>query len=203
MLIKPSDSDVRTLYGYLTACITPRPIAWVSSLSKAGVANLAPYSFFNGISVKPATLMFSSVNNKHGEKKDTVVNIEDTKEFVVNVVTQAQVEVMNQSSAEYPADESEFDKCDIDTRASEIVAPFSVALAPIQMECKLYDIHRIGEGPFASNLVIGEIVMIRINDDILDDKKQIDPNKLDAIGRMGGSFYSRTTDNFSVDKPKI
>jgi len=201
MIIIPKDVPPRELYQHMVSCITPRPIAWVSSLSKKGIPNLAPYSFFNGIGVNPPTLLFSSVNKRDGRKKDTVINIENTKEFVVNVATFKQAEKMNQSSAEYDADTSEFDSCDIEIcPGNKVKAPW-VKDSPVHMECSLYKIIHIGEGPLAANLVIGNILSIHISDDILKDNNTIDPKKLDSIGRLGGSSYSRTTEIFDLDRP--
>ena len=135
----------RQAYHWMTAMIVPRPIAWVSSLSPAGIVNLAPFSFFNGITSRPPMLMFVPVTKSDGTPKDTLRNIEATKEFVVNLVSAQQAEAMNATSAELPPDESEFDHFSIDAVASDRVAPPRVAGAPIAMECKLEQITRIGD----------------------------------------------------------
>jgi flavin reductase (DIM6/NTAB) family NADH-FMN oxidoreductase RutF len=202
MIINANEVPPRELYGHMVSCITPRPIAWVSSLSANNVSNLAPYSFFNGVGVNPPTLLFSSVNKRDGEKKDTVINIQATKEFTVNIVNFEMAEVMNQSSFEYAEDVSEFEACGIETVKGDKIRVPGVAKAPVRMECELYKIISIGEGPLAANLVIGRILNIHIKDDILSEGK-IDPAKLDTIGRLGGSAYSRTTDRFDLPRPTL
>ena len=203
MIIKPDEMPAHHFYKHLVWCITPRPIAWVSSLSLDGVANLAPFSFFNGIGANPPALMFSAVNRRDGSKKDTVANIESQKEFVVNIVSYANREAMNLSSADFPADESEIDACKLTRGTSELVKPPFIQEAAIHMECSLNQIVHLGEGPLAANLIIGNIVKIFINDDVLDADGAVDPNKLDSIGRLGGSSYSRTTENFEIPRPTI
>lgn len=203
MIISPKDISPKALYGHMVACISPRPIAWVSTQSDQGISNLAPYSFFNGVGTNPPTLLFSSVNKRDGQKKDTVINIESTGEFVVNVVNFSQAETMNQCGAEYESGISEFDSCNVAHCPSSIVKVPMVKEAPVNMECRLYKIIHIGEGPAAANLVIGNILALHIKDEVLDDKGQIDPAKLDTIGRLGGNSYTRTTERFNLPRPKL
>jgi flavin reductase (DIM6/NTAB) family NADH-FMN oxidoreductase RutF len=192
----------RHAYHWMTAMIVPRPIAWVSSVSPAGVVNLAPFSFFNGITSRPPILMFVPVTKADGTPKDTLRNIEATGEFVVNLVSRKQAEVMNASAAALPPDESEMERYAIEAAGSERVAPPRVAEAPIAMECKLEQITRIGDEPGIANVVFGRILCAHFDDAIINDAGRIDPAKLDLIGRMGGEDYCTTRDQFAVARPE-
>ena len=192
----------RQAYHWMTAMIVPRPIAWVSSVSPAGIVNLAPFSFFNGITSRPPMLMFVPVTKADGTPKDTLRNIEATEEFVVNLVSAQQAEAMNATSAELPPDESEFDHFSIAAAASDRVAPPRVAGAPIAMECKLEQIARIGDAPGIANVVFGRILCAHIDDAVINDAGRIDPAKLDLIGRMGGGDYCTTRDQFTISRPE-
>lgn len=203
MIVLPEDLKPHQFYRYMVWCITPRPIAWVSSVSPEGHSNLAPYSFFNGIGANPPTLLFSAVNRRDGSKKDTVRNIEEQKEFVVNVVNYENREAMNCCSADFEPEQSEFESCGLTPADSERVTVPHVQEAPIYMECSLNQIVHLGEGPLAANLIIGNILKIFIDDAVMDDEGQVDPAKLDSIGRLGGSSYSTTRDRFSMERPKI
>ncbi len=201
MRIDPAEISLAELYGWMISAITPRPIAWVSSVSADGLTNLAPFSFFQGVTANPPTLLFSVVNDRRGEKKDTILNIEAVPEFVVNVVSYELREQMNRSSALLPYGESEFGFSGVTAAPSELVRPPRVAEAPVHFECRLQQIVRVGEGPLAGNVVFGTILLIDVKDDVLDSDGRIDPAKLDAIARMGGECYSRTTDRFSLKRP--
>jgi flavin reductase (DIM6/NTAB) family NADH-FMN oxidoreductase RutF len=201
MKVDVSTITARDTYRMMIELITPRPIGWISTLSPAGITNLAPFSFFNGVGASPPTVCFSAVNSRDGRVKDTVLNIEATGEFVVNIAGYDNRIAMNASSEELPYEESEFDACGVIAVASETVKPPRVADAKAHFECVLHQIVRIGEGPLAANLVIGRIVLIHIADDVLDDKGAIDPRRLDTIGRMGGDAYARTTDVFRLPRP--
>ncbi|MET0261585.1 MAG: flavin reductase family protein, partial [Rariglobus sp.] len=157
----------RDAYNWMASSITPRPIAWVSTLSPDGKTNLAPFSFFNGITGNPPTLMFSAVNLRDGAKKDTVRNIEATGEFVVNLVSHALTEKMNACAALLPYGESEFEAFGIVQSAAVNVRPPRVAAAPVSFECRLHTILPIGEGAGAANVVFGRIVAAHVNDAVL------------------------------------
>lgn len=191
----------RDAYNWMINAITPRPIAWVSTISASGKTNLAPFSFFQGVCAKPPTLLFTAVNHRGGQKKDTVLNIEAVPEFVVNIVPYALAEPMNHTSAGLPHGESEFDHFKIATETSLTVRPPRVAAAPIAFECRLDRIVLIGEGAGAANVVFGTIVSAHVSDAVLGADGQIDPAKLDPIGRMGGDYYSRTTGLFTIHRP--
>ncbi len=203
MQLDPQEMGVRDFYLHMVRLIMPRPIAWVSSISGSGIQNLAPYSFFNGVGANPPTLMFCPVNRRDGSKKDSLLNIEETGEFVVNVVPFATAEVMNQTSAEYPHEVSEFDACSLTPVASSRVAPPRLKESTASFECQLHLAMQLGSGPVGANLVIGRIVLVHVDDHVLDDEGLADPAKLDLVGRMGGATYSRTTDRFDLPRPSL
>ena len=203
MQIDPDTLSARDLYQHLIRLITPRPIAWVSTLSPTGITNLAPFSFFTGITSKPPTLLFSCVDRADGTLKDTPRNILATGEFVVNVVSFPDATAMNASSADWPEEVSEFEACGIVPQPSTLVRPPQVASAPAAFECRLWQSVRVEEAPgtLGATLIIGRIVSIRIEDSILDPQGWPDPERLDTIGRFGGESYTRTTDSFDLRRP--
>jgi flavin reductase (DIM6/NTAB) family NADH-FMN oxidoreductase RutF len=138
----------------------------------------------------------------HGEAKDTLRNIRETKEFVVNVVTYDLAEAMNLSSGEYDSLVNEFDVAKLTAQASAVVRPPRVAESPVSFECRLHQILDFSTAPTSGSLVIGQIVSIHINDAHLKDGK-LDRNSLDLIGRMGGIQYTRTTQRFEMVRPKV
>jgi flavin reductase (DIM6/NTAB) family NADH-FMN oxidoreductase RutF len=192
----------REAYGLMTASIQPRPIAWVSTISADGRTNLAPFSFFQGITGNPPTLMISPVNDRHGNRKDTVRNLEAVPEFVVSVVPYALREAMNASSASLPYGESEFTACGVAPAPSERVRPPRVAASPVAFECSVHSIVLIGEGPLAAHVVFGRILLAHLDDAVLDAEGRPDPARLDLIGRLGGSAYARTTERFTLTRPE-
>lgn len=193
---------IRDVYTLMVQLITPRPIAWVSSMSKHGVANLAPYSFFNGIGANPPSVLFCPVNRRDGSKKDSLLNVLETKEFVVNVVSAADAEIMNGTSADYSSETSEIEALGIETIASKKVSPPRVASSLAQFECKLLQHIELADGPAGANVIIGEIVMMHVDDTIITENV-IDPGKLDNVGRLGGKAYTKTTDRFELDRPPL
>jgi flavin reductase (DIM6/NTAB) family NADH-FMN oxidoreductase RutF len=191
----------RDAYGWMISTILPRPIAWVSTISLEGKTNLAPFSFFQGVTSNPPTLMFVPVNTRDGTKKDTVRNIEAVAEFVVNLVPFALAEPMNQTSAMLPYGESEFAAFGIAPAPSERIRPPRVGAAPVAFECALDRIVQIGEGPLAANVVFGRILLAHVADGVLGSDGRPDAGKLDLIGRLGGEAYARTTERFSLKRP--
>ena len=191
----------RDAYGWIAATILPRPIAWVSTIAADGRTNLAPFSFFQGVTSNPPTLLFVPVNDRHGQPKDTLRNIGQVPEFVVNLVSCALAEPMNATAALLPYGESEFEKFGIAAAPSERVRPPRVAAAPVAFECTLHQIVRVGEGPLAGNIVIGRIQLAHISEDVLGADGRPDPAKLDLVGRLGGESYCRTRDQFALKRP--
>jgi flavin reductase (DIM6/NTAB) family NADH-FMN oxidoreductase RutF len=200
-VINPEELPARDVYRWLISAITPRPIAWVSTVSPEGATNLAPFSFFNGVTSNPPSLLFCPVNDRNGAPKDTLRNVEATGEFVVNVCSFAQAEPMNASGGAFPYGESEFERCGIASAPSLTVKPPRVAAAPVAFECGLHQIVRIGSGPLGGNIVIGLIRRIHVADAVLGADGFCDPAKLDTIGRMGGDLYTRTRDRFVIERP--
>jgi flavin reductase (DIM6/NTAB) family NADH-FMN oxidoreductase RutF len=191
----------REAYSWLIGTITPRPIAWVSTVSTAGRTNLAPFSFFNAVCAHPPTLMFSPVNHPDGRQKDTVRNIEAVPEFVVSLVPFALAEQMSATSAALPPDESEFERCVVVAAPSTRVRPPRVAAAPVAFECALDRIVTLGEGPLAANVIFGRILLAHVSDAVLGPDGRPDPAKLDLVGRLGGDRYARTREVFTIPRP--
>jgi flavin reductase (DIM6/NTAB) family NADH-FMN oxidoreductase RutF len=194
----------RELYRTLLIAVGPRPIAWVSTLSKSGQRNLAPFSFFNAISATPPMLGFSPGIRQLPdgvETKGTLVNVRETGEFVVNVVTHELAEAMNVTSGEYEHGVDEFDLAKLAPRPSQVIRPPQVAASPVSFECKLDRILDFGK-PVSGSLVIGEIVALHIEDGVLKEGR-LDVNALDLIGRMGGMQYTRTTNRFEMPRPVV
>lgn len=193
--------SARDVYQLMIGLITPRPIAWVTTVSARGIVNLAPFSFFSGVSASPPTLAFSCVNRRDGSKKDTIRNLEVVPEFVVNLCSYDQREAVNESSAEVDYEVDELALCGLTPAPSQKVRPPCVAQAPAHLECKVHQIVQVGEGPLAAHLVIGEILLISLREDVLTEKGSVDSEKLDTIGRMGGIAYTRTRDVFELLRP--
>lgn len=202
MTIDPGQHDPRQVYKLMIGAIVPRPIAFVSTVSKEGVRNLAPFSFFMGVCADPPIVAFSTTLKPGGDrKKDTLRNVEDTGEFVVNVVTESIAEAMNACSGEYPPDVDEFAVSGLTPVASDLVRAPRVKESPVNMECRLHQVIRVGGEILGASLVLGQVVRFHLDDSIGEDFK-VDPDKLRAIGRMGGMGYTRTRDRFELMRPK-
>jgi len=209
MIVSPSDLSHSELYGILLNSVAPRPIAWVSTVSASGQLNLAPFSFFNCVCVDPPLLAFAPGLRRakqpdagHGEAKDTLRNIREAKEFVVNIVTYELAEAMNLTSGEYDASVNEFELAKVTPQPSKSVRPPRVAESRVSFECRLHQIIDFSSAPTSGSLVIGEIVSIHINDTHIEEGR-LDRNSLDLIGRMGGNQYTRTTQRFEMVRPKV
>ncbi len=201
MQLDPETLAARDRYLLMIATILPRPIAWVATTSPDGAANLAPFSFFTGICANPMTICFAPVNDRNGKKKDTLVNIELTKQFTVNIVNEQNALKMNQTSAPYPYGVNEFEKAGVTAIPSLKVKPPRVKESPVSYECELHQIVRIGEGALAGNLVIGRVVLFHCEDSLYNGGK-INHQDIHAIGRMEGSWYARTNDSFQLPRPE-
>ena len=198
MQFVPSNMNVRDIYQLLVQLVVPRPIAWVSTVSDAGVTNLAPFSFFNAVGANPPTLMFCPVNKRDGSFKDSLANVIDNGEFVVNVVSYDLGDTMFQTAAEFDKEISEFEAVGIESVPSVCVQPPRVAKSLAQFECRRNRVIHLAEGKAGANIVIGDIVQIHVSDTVIEEPTKIDPEKLDAIGRMGGASYARTADRFEL-----
>ena len=200
MIVDPAVEDYRNIYKLIVGAIVPRPIAFVSTIDAEGVFNLAPFSFFTAISANPPVICFSPMIRGDQSRKDTLNNIEATREFVVNVVSEEFAEKMNVTSAEFPPHVDEFAKSGLTPVSSDIVKPPRVGQSRISMECKLLQVVHVSAKPLGGSIVIGEVLRFHIEDAIFNDFK-IDPAELHAIGRMGGPTYVRTTDRFDLARP--
>ena len=201
MLLDFAALKSRIAYRWMSSTILPRPIAWVSTISPDGRTNLAPFSFFQGVTANPPTLMFVPVNTREGTKKDTVRNIELLPEFVVNLVPFALAEQMNNCAALLPYGESEFATFGIASAPSEKVRPPRVAASPVAFECALDRIVHIGTGPLAANVIFGRILVAHVSDGVLGPGGMPDSSKLDLVGRLGGEDYAMTRETFSLSRP--
>lgn len=204
MDLNPQDLSPEIRYKLLTGCVVPRPIAVVSTVSTNGVANLAPFSYFNIVGHLPMALSFSVAGRKPDQSlKDSLRNVRSseaggTGEFVINIAVESYAQSMALSAATLPYEVSEFDLTQLTPVPGRVVRPFRIAESPIAFECRTIQIVSIG----ISQLVIGEVVHMTIQDELLDERFRIDPNKLKAIGRMAGSQYCRTSDRFEIrDEP--
>ncbi len=204
MNVRPDQLPHRELHRILIGTVVPRPIAWVSTLSDRRL-NLAPFSFFNVVSAQPPLLGFSpSLRQVDGRPapKDTLRNVRETGEFVVNVVRFAMAEAMNLTSGDYESSITEFQLAKVATRPSQVVRPPQVEKSPVSFECKLERIIDFGSEPPSGSLVIGEIVCVHLEDEVLKEER-LDPESLDLIGRMGGMQYVRITQRFEMKRPEV
>jgi len=203
VIVDPCAAEPRDIYKLMVGAIVPRPIAFVSSLGADGVPNLAPFSFFTAISANPPVICFSPmVRGSDGKRKDTLNNIAATREFVVNVVSEEFVERMNLCSPEYPPEIDEFSVSGLTPVPSDLVKPARVAESRIHMECRLLQIVDVSALPLGGSLVIGEVLRFHIDDELLSGYA-IDPDRLNAVGRMGGPSYARTRDRFNLERPPV
>ncbi|MDR0267288.1 flavin reductase family protein [Paenibacillus sp.] len=203
MDISPNELHWKDAYKLMIGSILPRPIAFVSTVDPSGTANLAPFSFFTAICADPLMICFAPMRRgTDGRKKDTLVNIEATSEFVVNIVGEQLVEQMNETAPEFDPDVDEFHEVGLTPIPSQLIRPYRVKESGIQMECVLHDILHFGDQPGAGSLVIGKVVRMHINDELYADGK-IDMEKLLPIGRMAGQVYTRAaSDTFILERKK-
>ncbi len=198
----PQKLDIKTNYHLLISGIIPRPVAFVATLDKEGNHNLAPFSFYNGFSANPPIIGFSpALSGRTGNPKDTLLNVRDVAEFTVSLVTTSMTEQMAMASSTYERGVDEFVKSGLTKRESQIVKPPHVHESPFIMECKLWDIIEMGGLPAGGNLILGEVVMFHVCEDVYSGDR-IDPQKLDAVSRLGYNWYSRANDGlFELNRP--
>lgn len=202
----PAECQPRQIYKLMIGIIVPRPVALVSTMDKQGVVNLAPFSFFCGVGSNPPTVLFCpslrpGASSGTVEPKDTLRNVEETGEFVINVVNDAIAAAANASSAEVPPEIDEFVISGLTPIASEAVRPPRVAESPAQMECKLLQVIYTGHAPGSGVIVLGEVLRFHIQENLFDDFR-VDPAGLDAVGRMAGTTWVRTHDRFDLIRPE-
>ena len=204
--INPADHKVGEIYKLMVGLIVPRPVALVSTVDRDGVPNVAPFSFFNGVGSNPPTVLFcptlhSPSTLRPDDRKDTLRNVEQTGEFVINIVSTAIAAETNLAAADVGPEVDEFQLAGLTAIPSEVVRPPRVAEAPAQMECKLLQIVFTGQGSGAGVVVLGEILRFHVRED-LEENFRIDPGKLDAVGRMAGNTWVSTHERFELVRPK-
>ena len=199
MIFDPNEISFQETHKLMIGSIVPRPIAFVSTQSKDGKNNVAPFSYFNGVCSKPPTIMFAPARRGwDGQEKDTLINIRDTKEFVVNIVSEPFAEKMVLCSTDFDSDVDEFEMSGLTPITSQKVAPPRVGESKVSFECKLNQIVEIGDGTAGSGfVVIGTIVLFHIDEEVYEDGR-INLEKLQALGRIAGNGYARTTDTFDI-----
>lgn len=199
----PNTLSTSKLHSYLLSAVAPRPIAFASTIDVEGNVNLSPFSFFNVFSANPPILIFSPARRvRDNTTKHTLHNVEATKEVVINVVNYELVHQTSLASTEYAKGVNEFEKAGLTMLKSDVVKPFRVAESPVQFECKVNEVVKLGTEGGAGNLVICEVVKFHIDDEVLNEDETINQKKLDLVARAGGSLYSRANKGFfEIPKP--
>ena len=203
ILLRPDQLSTRDLYQLLTRCVSPRPIAFVSTISADGTPNLAPFSYFALGGLQPPSVVFCPVNDRAGVEKDTLCNIREVGEYVIHGVTRDIADRMNLTSATYPRGVNEFTETGFTAVPSELVRPPRVKEAHLAMECRSIEILTVGSGPYAGNFIIGEVLAIHLDPAIVDEHGLPDPLRLEVVGRMGGDLYvdARPETLFEMKRP--
>ena len=204
LTINPKELPVGKMHSYLLGAITPRPIAFASTVDKEGNVNLSPFSFFNCFGANPPILIFSPARRaRDNTTKHTYENLREVPEVVIHIVNYNMVQQTSLASTEYPKGVNEFVKAGFTQAPSSIVKPPRVKESPVAMECKVLQIIQTGDQGSAGNLVICEVLLMHINEAILDAEGRIDPWKLDAVARLGSDWYCRVQGDsiFKVPKP--
>ncbi len=202
--ISPSDVSQPELHSYLLAAVAPRPICFASTVDKDGNVNLSPFSFFNVFSSNPPILIFSPARSgRDGSMKHTHQNVLEVPEVVINIVNYPMVEQMSLSSTAYDKGINEFEKAGFTQVKSDVVSPPRVGEAPVALECTVTQVIPLADAPGAGNLVLARVERMHIQEEYLDADGQLDTQKLDLIGRMGGSWYTRSSGDslFEIPKP--
>ncbi len=201
MRIDPAKIDWRDAHELMTAAVSPRPIAFVSTVDENGIYNLAPFSFYSILCLGPVMVGFGIGPRKGGGKKDTLLNIEYAKDFVINSVTEKIAEKMNMTSGEYARGVDEFQVAGLTPLKSEFVKSPRVAESPFNLECQLDRILEFRGPTRLNHFVIGQAICVHVQDEIWT-KEGVDLSKLSEVGRMGGDFYCRTRDKFEMKRPQ-
>ncbi|KAB2814102.1 flavin reductase family protein [Phaeocystidibacter luteus] len=202
--IDPKEVETRVLHGHLLSAVSPRPIALASTVDKDGNVNLSPYSFFNVFSANPPVAIFSPARRvRDNTTKDTLANVKETGEVVINIVSYDMVQQTSLSSTEYGTEVNEFVKAGFTEAPSEMISAPRVAESPVQLECKVREVVSLGDHGGAGNLVICEVLLMHINEAVLGEDGKIDQHKIDTVGRLGKNWYVRASGDalFEVEKP--
>jgi flavin reductase (DIM6/NTAB) family NADH-FMN oxidoreductase RutF len=202
MEIQIGTTPWQMVYKLLIGSVVPRPIGWISSIDEDGHVNLAPFSFFNVVCANPPHILFCPmIRSTDQQVKDTLYNVRQTGEFVVNIVTEDLAEAMNVTSAELPHEVDEFAVANLITAPSVAVSPPRVAKSPVHFECKVAKIVDIGDMPGGGSVVIGRIIHIHVSEQVLIDGDKIDIRRLKPVGRLAGMSFCRVTDIFEMIRP--
>lgn len=198
--IDPNELASRDGYRLLISVVIPRPVAWVSTIGLDGTLNLAPFSFFNAVGGTPPTVMFS-IGQREGQTKDTLRNVQETGEFVVNIADHALAEAMVQTSGEWLYDVNEFEMANLEMAGSVEVKPPRVAHAPAAMEAKVTQIVPV-EGT-DSTMVLGRVVHYHLREGLLRPNGLVDANLLKPVARLGGNEYATLGEVFAMLRPRV
>jgi len=202
MEIAPENLPWQSVYNILVGSVVPRPIGWISTVDPTGRPNLAPFSFFNAVCPNPPHVLFCpNVRITDRQTKDSLHNVRETGEFVVNIVTEDLAEAMNLTSAELPVEVNEFEFGGLSVSPSKAVRPPRVSASPIHYECKVSHIFDLGDQPGAGSVVIGRVIHIHVDESVLFGGDKIDLAKLKPIGRLGGNGYCKVRNLFKMVRP--
>jgi flavin reductase (DIM6/NTAB) family NADH-FMN oxidoreductase RutF len=200
MIFNTSDLEPRDRYKLMISTVLPRPIAWVSTMDGQGNLNVAPFSYFTAVCSNPMTLLFcTGIRATRGDKKDTLRNIEQVPEFVINITNQETAEAMNLTATVLPPEQSEFEWAGLTPGPSQIISVPRVAEAPVSFECRLQRIVMVNDQPDGGAVVFGEVQCIHVRDELYQDGA-ISLEALKPIGRLGGAGYVRVTDTFEMQR---
>ena len=200
MYVKSEQVEPSKLYGFLNGLVVPRPIAWIGSVDQQGVANLAPFSFYNVASIQPPVLSIAILNRPDGSHKDSLKNIKASQCFSVSVTSRQHSKAVLDSSDDYPPEVDEFAEIGLTQKACQGIDSVCVQEALAVIECTLREVIHFGpEGQaVAGNLVLGNIVGIDMDESVLSEKGRVDLEALDAIGRLSGPYYAGIRDRFEM-----
>ena len=202
--IDVKSGETSGLYQYLSAAVTPRPIAFVSTIDVEGNKNLSPFSFFNVFSVNPPILVFSPVRRvRNNTSKHTLDNVHEVKECVISLVTEEIAQQVSLASCDFDVETNEFEKAGFTEVISDVVTPSRIKESPINFECKVNEVITLGKEGGAGSLVLCEILKMHIDTEVLDENNAIDPFKLNIVSRLGANWYGKTTKEslYEIAKP--
>ena len=201
--VSPKDTPQNILHSHLVSSVGPRPVCFASTIDAKGNPNLAPFSFFNIFGSNPPIAVFSPARSgRTGQNKDTVFNVKEVPEVVINIVTYSMVQQTSLASAEYPKGVNEFIKSGFTPIPSVKIKPSRVKESPVQMECKVLEVKETGTGAGSGNLIICEVILMHISEDVLTADGKIDQEKIDTVGRMGGHYYCRAHGEALFQQPQ-
>jgi len=202
--IDVQSGETAGLYQYLSAAVTPRPIAFVSTIDSEGNKNLSPFSFFNVFSINPPILVFSPVRRvRNNTSKHTLDNVHQVKECVISLVTEQIAQQVSLASCDFKKETNEFEKAGFTAIKSDLISPSRIKESPINFECKVNEVITLGKEGGAGSLVICEVLKMHIDESILDENNAIDPFRLNIVSRLGTNWYGKTNKDslYEIAKP--